>query len=211
MLDSTLQRQAKDFFQNLTVEVAGSDRAALVCSLTRSAREALGNVALLEEIDKLAARVGQLREPVSGDEVLHVLHRRLLGAGCGHGFGSRGRGRSGQAVEIAGCAERLCPGDSPGTSKGPTRGPRALMSGWRGITPPLSGLPGARTSRTRTRAFWWPTCPWSSPWRARSSRNGGERSIWQSRTSVAGFDPAWLRNAVEEPLDEADIAVTAEE
>lgn len=80
VLDSTLQRQAKDFFQNLTVEVAGSDRAALVYSLTWSAREALGNVGLLAEIDKLAARVDQLREPVAGDEVLHVLHRRLLGA-----------------------------------------------------------------------------------------------------------------------------------
>lgn len=80
VVDSTLQRQAKDFFQNLTVEVAASNHAALVYSLTWSAREALGNVALLEEIDKLAARVDQLREPVSGDEVLPILQRRLLGA-----------------------------------------------------------------------------------------------------------------------------------
>ncbi|MGC8761967.1 MAG: DUF499 domain-containing protein, partial [Bryobacteraceae bacterium] len=79
VLDSTLQRQAMDFFQNLTVEVAGSERAALVYSLTWSAREALGNVGLLAAIDKLAARVDRLREPVSGDEVLYVLHRRLLG------------------------------------------------------------------------------------------------------------------------------------
>jgi hypothetical protein len=80
VLDSTLQRQAKDFFQNLTVEVAGSEKAALVYSLTWSAREALGNVGLLAEIDKLASRVDQLREPVSGDEVLPILQRRLLGA-----------------------------------------------------------------------------------------------------------------------------------
>lgn len=80
VLDSTLQRQAKDFFQNLTVEVAGSTNAAFVYSLTWSAREALGNVALLAEIDKLASRVDQLREPVSGDEILHILQRRLLGA-----------------------------------------------------------------------------------------------------------------------------------
>lgn len=80
VLDSTLQRQAKDFFQTLTVEVAGSQNAAMVYSLQWSAREALGNVALLEEIDKLAARVDQLREPVSGDEILPVLQRRLLGA-----------------------------------------------------------------------------------------------------------------------------------
>ncbi|MCI0534235.1 MAG: ATP-binding protein [Verrucomicrobiales bacterium] len=79
VLDSTLQRQAKDFFQNLTVEVAGSKNAAMVYSLQWSARESLGNVALLQEIDKLASRVDQLREPVAGDEVLHVLHRRLLG------------------------------------------------------------------------------------------------------------------------------------
>lgn len=78
VLDSTLQRQAKDFFQSLTVEVARSTHAALVYSLTWSAREALGNVALLEEIDKLAARVDQLREPVTGDEILPVLQRRLL-------------------------------------------------------------------------------------------------------------------------------------
>jgi len=80
VLDSTLQRQSKDFFQNLTVEVAGSRTAALVYSLTWSAREALGNVGLLAEIDKLAARVDQLREPVTGDEILPILQRRLLGA-----------------------------------------------------------------------------------------------------------------------------------
>jgi hypothetical protein len=79
VLDSTLQRQAKDFFQNMTVEVAGSEKAALVYSLTWSAREALGNVGLLAEIDKLSSRVDQLREPVSGDEVLPILQRRLLG------------------------------------------------------------------------------------------------------------------------------------
>lgn len=80
VLDSTLQRQAKDFFQTLTVEVAGSRNAAMVYSLQWSAREALGNVALLEEIDKLAARVDQMREPVTGDEILPILQRRLLGA-----------------------------------------------------------------------------------------------------------------------------------
>lgn len=83
VLDSTLQRQAKDFFQNLTVEVAGSKKAALVYSLTWSAREALGNVGLLAEIDKLASRVDQLREPVSGDEILPILQRRLLGGAPG--------------------------------------------------------------------------------------------------------------------------------
>jgi uncharacterized protein len=80
VLDSTLQRQAKDFFQSLTVEVSGSSKAAMLYSLQWSARESLGNIALLQEIDKLASRVDQLREPVTGDEVLQILQRRLLGA-----------------------------------------------------------------------------------------------------------------------------------
>ena len=78
VLDSTLQRQSKDFFQNMTVEVANSQNAAMLYSLQWSAREAMGNTALLQELDKLASRVDQLREPVSGDEVLPVLQRRLL-------------------------------------------------------------------------------------------------------------------------------------
>ena len=79
VLDSTLQRQAKDFLQNLTVEVAGSKNAAMVYSLQWSAREALGNVALLQELAGLTGRVDQLREPVTGDEILLVLQQRLLG------------------------------------------------------------------------------------------------------------------------------------
>lgn len=76
--ESTLQRQAKDFIQNLTVEVANSTHAVMVYSLQWSAREALGNVALLEELDKLTSRKDQVREPVTGDEVLAVVKRRLL-------------------------------------------------------------------------------------------------------------------------------------
>src|SRR5260370_42642262 len=76
--DSTLQRQAKDFIQNLTVEVSNSLNAVMVYSLQWSAREALGNVALLEELDKLTSRKDQVREPVTGDEVLAVVKRRLL-------------------------------------------------------------------------------------------------------------------------------------
>ena len=78
VLDSTLRRQAMDFFQNLTVEAAGSGNAALVFSLQWSAREAMQNVALLQELDGYARRVDQLREPVTGDEVLPILQRRLL-------------------------------------------------------------------------------------------------------------------------------------
>lgn len=79
VLDSTLQRQTKDFFQSLTVEIANSTNAAMIYSLQWSAREALGNITLLQEMDKLAARVDQLREPVTGDDILPILQRRLLG------------------------------------------------------------------------------------------------------------------------------------
>lgn len=78
--DTTLQRLALDFFQNLTVEVSGSANSAMVYSLQWSAREALGNIALLQTLDQMAGRVDQLREPVTGDEILPVLQRRLLAA-----------------------------------------------------------------------------------------------------------------------------------
>jgi hypothetical protein len=76
--ESTLQRQVKKFLQDLTVEVANTTHAVMVYSLQWSAREALGNVALLEELDKLTSRKDQVREPVAGDEVLAVVKRRLL-------------------------------------------------------------------------------------------------------------------------------------
>jgi hypothetical protein len=55
-----------------------AEAAVMVYSLQWSAREALGNVALLEELDKLTSRKDQVREPVTGDEVLAVVKRRLL-------------------------------------------------------------------------------------------------------------------------------------
>jgi hypothetical protein len=41
--------------------------------------------------------------------------------------------------------------------------------------------------------------------------DGGKVRIRIEGSSSAGFDPSWLRNAVDEPLDEADIERTAEE
>jgi RecJ-like exonuclease len=35
--------------------------------------------------------------------------------------------------------------------------------------------------------------------------DGGKVTIQIEATSEAGYDPSWLRNAVEEPLDEADV------
>lgn len=76
---STLGRQTQDFIANLSVEVARSKNAVLVYSLQASARESYGNVGLLDYLDHLTSRVDAKREPVTGDEILHVLHRRLLG------------------------------------------------------------------------------------------------------------------------------------
>jgi Protein of unknown function (DUF499) len=78
VLDSTLARQAKDFFQNLTVEVANSPNAVMVYTLQWSARESLDNQALLSELDHMAARVDDLRQPVGDDEIVCVVKRRLL-------------------------------------------------------------------------------------------------------------------------------------
>ncbi|NIT35544.1 MAG: DUF499 domain-containing protein, partial [candidate division Zixibacteria bacterium] len=75
---TNLGQQTKDFFQNLTVEVAGGGKDVLVYSLPQSPREAYGDEALLQELDHFAARVDQAREPVTGDDILPVLQRRLL-------------------------------------------------------------------------------------------------------------------------------------
>ncbi len=76
--DSTLGRQAQDFLQSLSVEVARSSNAVLVYSLQASVHEALGNEALLSMLNHLTSRVDAKREPVVGDEILPVLRRRLL-------------------------------------------------------------------------------------------------------------------------------------
>lgn len=76
--DSTLGRQTFDFLQNLSVEVARAPCAVLVYSLQKSAREAMDNVHLLNILDSLTSRVDAKREPITGEEILPVLHRRLL-------------------------------------------------------------------------------------------------------------------------------------
>lgn len=76
--DSTLGRQAQEFLQTLSTEVANTRHTVLVYSLQASARESFGNTALLAMLDHLTARVDARREPVQGDDVLPVLRRRLL-------------------------------------------------------------------------------------------------------------------------------------
>jgi uncharacterized protein len=76
--DSTLQRLTLNFLQNLTVEVSNTKNCAMVYSLQWSKDQAMGNIALLNTIDTLTSRVDQVREPVTGEEVLAVVKQRLL-------------------------------------------------------------------------------------------------------------------------------------
>jgi hypothetical protein len=76
--DSDMARLSMVFLQNLTEAVNQSSRGALVYSLQSSVGEAVGEEQLLSDLEKIAARVDTRREPVSGDEVLRVVQRRLF-------------------------------------------------------------------------------------------------------------------------------------
>lgn len=76
--DSTLYRQAMEFLQTFTTEVAGSKYACMVYSLQASAREFFGNIEILNTLDHLASRVDAKREPIKGDEIFFVLRKRLF-------------------------------------------------------------------------------------------------------------------------------------
>ncbi|HZU17113.1 MAG TPA: hypothetical protein VFD01_11035, partial [Candidatus Dormibacteraeota bacterium] len=53
-------------------------QTAMVSSLQASAGEAAGAEGLLSELEHLVSRVDAKREPVSGDEVMRVVQRRLF-------------------------------------------------------------------------------------------------------------------------------------
>jgi hypothetical protein len=76
--DSTAGRQAMLFVQALTEAVKEHPRAAMVYSLQASVGEAVGAEGTLTQLDHLVSRVDAKREPVSGDEVMHVVKRRLF-------------------------------------------------------------------------------------------------------------------------------------
>ncbi|MEJ7894716.1 MAG: DUF499 domain-containing protein [Solirubrobacteraceae bacterium] len=76
--NSTLDRQVLLFVQHLTEAVNQQRQAALVYSLQASVGEAVGEEGLLEALEKIAGRIDERREPVSGDEVLRVVQRRLF-------------------------------------------------------------------------------------------------------------------------------------
>jgi len=78
LYDSTFGRQTMIFLQTLTEVVRGLRHAAMVYSLQASVREAAGDDALLTELDHLVSRIDAKREPVSGDEVMRVVQRRLF-------------------------------------------------------------------------------------------------------------------------------------
>ncbi len=76
--ETTLRDETLSFLKRLTVAVGNVDNAVLVYSLQSSKRESLEYTNLLNTVEHLAARKDQRREPVEGNEVLHVIQRRLL-------------------------------------------------------------------------------------------------------------------------------------
>jgi hypothetical protein len=76
--ESTLGRQAMLFVQALTEVANTRPQTAMVYSLQASAGEAAGAEGLLSELEHLVSRVDAKREPVSGDEVMRVVQRRLF-------------------------------------------------------------------------------------------------------------------------------------
>lgn len=76
--DSTFGRQVLTFVQKLTEVVREQAHTAMVYSLQASVQEAIGNEGLLSALDKLVNRLDAKKEPVSGDEVMKVVQRRLF-------------------------------------------------------------------------------------------------------------------------------------
>lgn len=76
--DSTFGRQVLTFVQKLTEVVRELPKTVLVYSLQASVQEAVGNEGLLGALDKLVSRIDAKKEPVSGDEVMKVVQRRLF-------------------------------------------------------------------------------------------------------------------------------------
>ncbi|MEB3160709.1 MAG: DUF499 domain-containing protein, partial [Synechocystis sp.] len=76
--DSTFGRQILAFLQGLTEVVRELPKTVMVYSLQASVKEAIGNEGLLDVLDKLVSRIDAKKEPVSGDEVMKVVQRRLF-------------------------------------------------------------------------------------------------------------------------------------
>ncbi|HBB33501.1 MAG TPA: hypothetical protein DDZ80_14910 [Cyanobacteria bacterium UBA8803] len=76
--DSTFGRQVLTFVQKLTELVRDLPKTVLVYSLQASVQESFGNEGLLSALDKLVSRIDAKKEPVSGDEVMKIVQRRLF-------------------------------------------------------------------------------------------------------------------------------------
>lgn len=76
--DSNLGRQVLTFIQKLTEVVRDLPNGVMVYSLQASVQEAVGNEGLLGVLDKLVSRIDAKKEPVSGDEVMKVIQKRLF-------------------------------------------------------------------------------------------------------------------------------------
>lgn len=76
--DSNFGRQVLAFVQKLTEVVRELPKTVLVYSLQKSTREALGSEGVLETLDQLVNRLDAKKEPVSGDEIMKVVQRRLF-------------------------------------------------------------------------------------------------------------------------------------
>lgn len=76
--DSTFGRQVLTFVQKLTEVVRDLPKTVLVYSLQASVQEAVGDEGLLYILDKLVSRIDAKKEPVTGDEVMKVIQRRLF-------------------------------------------------------------------------------------------------------------------------------------
>lgn len=76
--DSAFGRQVLTFVQKLTEVVRELPKTVLVYSLQASVQEAVGNEGLLNILDKLVSRIDAKKEPVSSDEVMKVIQRRLF-------------------------------------------------------------------------------------------------------------------------------------
>ena len=76
--DSTFGRQVLTFVQKLTEVVRDLPKTVLVYSLQASVQEAVGDEGLLNILDKLVSRIDAKKEPVSGDQVMKVVQRRLF-------------------------------------------------------------------------------------------------------------------------------------
>jgi len=76
--DSIFGRQVLTFVQKLTEVVRDLPKTVLVYSLQASVQESVGDEGLLNILDKLVSRIDAKKEPVSGDQVMKVVQRRLF-------------------------------------------------------------------------------------------------------------------------------------